>query len=393
MAKVVKKYDVFISSPSDLAAERDIVQEAIEQLNQIRGLKEGFQLNPLRWEKDVSSQIGDHPQTIINQQIGDEYDIFVGILCNRFGQMTENYNSGTEEEFSRAYERYDKDKQRPEILFYFKDPRKSELPIDAEHFLKVDGFKKKIGSLGIYENFDSPEHLKAKVLAALAKALDRLEKNAPIFGSNDVAQESSLSTPADGTMIKVSDFDEDIGIMDLTEMIFDAIEVFSDNLDTMSTATGKLGERMEARTKEIGNLQSTGDARKDQKIAKAIIEKVAAELQRYCHTLDQSIPNARREFSYALRCMEHAVIISHQDGMSNQEEAETLVSELEALRSTLSSVHEQTSGFRDEISRLPRMTSKLNQAKRRTVSSIDDFLKFLSEASVSIDVTSASIMQ
>ena len=66
MAKVVKKYDVFISSPSDLAAERDIVQEAIEQLNQIRGLKEGFQLNPLRWEKDVSSQIGDHTQTIIN---------------------------------------------------------------------------------------------------------------------------------------------------------------------------------------------------------------------------------------------------------------------------------------------------------------------------------------
>jgi hypothetical protein len=393
MARNLKNYDVFISSPSDVAVERDIVQEAIEQLNQIRGTKEGFRLNPIRWEKDVSSQIGGHPQTIISEQIGDEYDIFVGILCNRFGQETESYNSGTEEEFFRAYERYDRAGNSPEILFFFKDPRRSELPIDAEHFLKVSDFKKKIGSLGIYEEFESPDSLKAKVLAALVKALDRLEKSVATTNSSHEMEEKSSSTPVDGAVIKISDFDEDIGIMDLTEMFYDAIEVFSDNLETMSTATVKLGERLEDRTEELRNLKPTGDVRKDQKNAKVVVEKVAAEMQRYCHILDISIPSAKREFSSALRCMEHAVIISHQDGLSDRDEVKRLVDGLETLHSILSDAHEQTSSFRDGVSVWPRMTSKLNQAKRRTISSVNDVLELLSEASVNIDVTLNSIMQ
>ena len=393
MAKILKNYDVFISSPSDVAIERDIVHEAIIQINQIRGSKDGFQLNALRWEKDVSSQFGDHPQNIIFEQTGDEYDIFIGILCSRFGQETENYDSGTEEEFFRAYNRYDKDKISPEILFYFKDPRRSELPIDAEQLLKVSQFKEKIGPLGIYEPFDSPDTLKTKVLAALSKAIDRLEKNTHETTSTNEIKEKSSSSPSDHTLIKISEFDEDVGIMDLTEEVYDAIEVFTDNLETMSTATGKLGDRIEARAKEIQNLQPTGDTRRDQKNAKTVVEKVAAELQRYCHILDQSIPNARREFSHALRCTEHAVIISHQDGVSDQEGTEALSSELKALRYTLSVVHGQVSDFRNEISKLPRMTSKLNQAKRRTVNSIDNFLEFLSEASEGIDVSLGSIMQ
>lgn len=393
MARDIKKYDVFISSPSDVAVERDIVQEAIEQINQINGSREGFLLNPISWEKDVSSQIGSHPQKIINEQIGDEYDIFVGILCSRFGQETESYNSGTEEEFFRAYERYDSAKKIPEILFYFKDPRRSELPIDPEHLLKVSKFKKKIGSLGIYEDFDSPETLKTKVIKALVKALDRLKKNVPTISSSHDMEEKSSSPPVDSAVIKISEFDEDIGIMDLTEMVFSAFEGFNDNLETIGTATEKLGERMEARSEDLKKLQPTGDTRKDQKNAKAILEKVAAEMQRYCHTLDQSIPNARREFSSALHCMEHAVIISHQDGISDKDEVKNLVDELKKLRPILSDVHKQTSDFRDGVSDFPRMTSKMNQAKRRTVFFINKLLEFLSEASVSIDVTLDSIMQ
>jgi hypothetical protein len=391
MARDFKNYDVFISSPSDVAQERDVVQEAIEQINRSSGCKEGFRLNPIRWEIDVSSQIGSHPQKIINEQIGDEYDIFVGILCNRFGQKTESYESGTEEEFHRAYERYDSTKKTPEILFYFKDPRKSEYPIDAEHLLKVSEFKKMLGGLGIYESFDSSDSLKTKVVAALVKALDRLRKSVPENSDSHDVGEKPLSPPSDNAVINVSDFDEDIGIMDLTEMVFSAVEIFNDNLEIINAATEKLSERMVSRTEELRKLQPTGETRKDQKNAKAIVEKVAAEMQRYCHTLDQSIPNVKREFSSALRCMEHAVIISHQDGIIDQNEIKNLIDELESLNSILSNVHRQISDFRDAVSVSPRMTSKFNQAKRRTVSSINEFLEFISEASVSIDVTLKSV--
>ena len=44
--------------------------------------------------------MGSDPQQIINSQVSDEYDIFIGILWTRFGTPTERAGSGTEEEFS-----------------------------------------------------------------------------------------------------------------------------------------------------------------------------------------------------------------------------------------------------------------------------------------------------
>ena len=122
VVRTVEVYEVLISSPSDVIAEREVVQEAIDQINQISASNNNFRLVPKRWEEDVSSQIGDHPQTIINEQIGDQCDIFIGILCNRFGQETENYESGTEEEFFRAYERHTRDISGPEFCSTSRTP-------------------------------------------------------------------------------------------------------------------------------------------------------------------------------------------------------------------------------------------------------------------------------
>jgi len=391
MAKFLKVYDVFISSPSDVTSERDIVQEAIEQLNQIRGAKEGFRLNPLRWENNVSSQIGAHPQKIINEQIGNEYDIFIGILCTRFGQTTGDYQSGTEEEFFRAYDRFKSNKKNPEILFYFKDPRMSELPIDANQLLKVSNFKEKIGSLGIYEEFKSPDSLKQKILSALVKVLDRLESSSSEIGvDKDTKNENSVIS-ADNPIVKISEFDQDVGIIDLADMVQDAIEAFSSNMNVTTEATEDLSGKIESKTEELRSLNITGNSRDVRKKVKKVIEDIALEVQKYCHIIDQSTPNAKREFSSALSCMEHAVIISNQDGFRDKSEVYELVKELLALKVIITKVYEKTDGFRNSILGLPRMTSNLNQAKRRAVNSIGDILKFLSDASMSIDVTLESI--
>lgn len=394
MARTIRNYDVFISSPMDVAIERDVVQEAIAQINQIKSPKEGVQLNPIRWEKDVSSQFGASPQEIINEQIGDEYDIFVGILCSRFGTATDRYESGTEEEFFRAYERHMNSEAPPEIMFFFKDPRASESPLDVSQLTKVQSFKDKIQKMGVYEEFESSDGFKTQVIAALMRALERLAEKAPSEGLTLSVEKLNISTssmPSGASIVQVSEFDEDIGIIDLVETVLDSIEVFTDNLETMSLATGKLGERMQIKTAELKNLKPTGDTRKDQKTTKNIIEKIAAEMHRYCQVLDQSIPDAKREFLSALRCMEHAVIISNQDGMSSENEVNGLVDELVKIQTVLCTVQAQASGFRDSVSGLPRMTSKLNQAKRRTVNSLNDFLKFLSESSTSTEVTLDSI--
>lgn len=259
--------------------------------------------------------------------------------------------------------------------------------------MKVHSFKEKISSLGIYTEFDTRENLKTKVVVALHKAVERLRGRVVEKGrdTNQKTQDVSNGSANVNPLTKVSEFDEDIGLMELSELTVDAVESFNDILGTLATETEKLGSRISAGTDDLKALTPTGDLRQDQKSAKKIIEKIAAETQRYSHILDQGIPNARGEFSSALRYMQQTVIISLQDGMSSAGESKILVDELEALKVTISTVHEQTSGFQKAISSTPRMTSKLNQAKRRTTSSIGDLLGLLSDALDNIDATLVAI--
>jgi hypothetical protein len=76
----------------------------------------GYSLELLRWETHVTPG-GGRPQALINEQIGS-YDLFVGIMWRRFGTPTGVAGSGTEEEYRRAYELWEKNNSMP-LMFYF----------------------------------------------------------------------------------------------------------------------------------------------------------------------------------------------------------------------------------------------------------------------------------
>ena len=65
-----------------------------------------FVLDLLRWETHTRPGIGQSAQDVINPQIGDDYDIFLGMFGIRFGTPTREWQSGTEEEFRRALSRF-----------------------------------------------------------------------------------------------------------------------------------------------------------------------------------------------------------------------------------------------------------------------------------------------
>jgi hypothetical protein len=116
----MRTFRIFIASPGDVHQERDIVSIVVEELRRI--LRDIFQyeieLETMRWETHSWPDIGEDPQDVINQQIG-EFDLLVGIMWKRFGTPTKRALSGTGEEFNRAYEYY-KAYQRPRIMFYFR---------------------------------------------------------------------------------------------------------------------------------------------------------------------------------------------------------------------------------------------------------------------------------
>ena len=181
MTKPIQQIRIFISSPSDVKAERESAKRVIEELNRTICPPNGLTLFPLTWENNTYSAVGEYSQDVINQQIG-EYDIFVGIMANRFGTPTPNAGSGTEEEFNIAYE----NRTNTQIMFFFKDAPINPSSLDLSQLDKVRKFKEKIGNKGVYY-FQFPEDFERIFREHLTMHLSnnyfskKIDKDAKVF--------------------------------------------------------------------------------------------------------------------------------------------------------------------------------------------------------------------
>lgn len=175
MIIIVKKtYDilnVFISSPSDVYEEREILDEVIRDLNNIWMDTLGIMLKSKRWETNVDSKItNQNPNNIILEEIG-EYDIYIGIMWNRFGVPANGYESGTEQEFRIALNQFNENK-KPLIKFYF-SKRKFTLDTIEEtvQYGKVIKFKEEIKNIGIIKNYETIEEFKYILFLELSNCI------------------------------------------------------------------------------------------------------------------------------------------------------------------------------------------------------------------------------
>ena len=130
-----KKYiRIFIGSPGDVDAEREIACKAISDVEEILKIfKDHYpdiSIPPLRaigWEQ-VPSRVGLPNEIILERFPIEESDIFIFVLWKRFGSPPgtrrgdgSKYSSGTEEEFDKAYFQNRRNKTgRPFIMVYQK---------------------------------------------------------------------------------------------------------------------------------------------------------------------------------------------------------------------------------------------------------------------------------
>jgi uncharacterized protein DUF4062 len=136
------------ASPGDVAQERETaIRKVVDELNEGVAREKGFVIRALSW-MNVAPDLG-RAQQVILDQIG-AFDIFVGVMGSQFGSPTGDYQSGTEEEFYKAYYSW-LATQRPRVLFYFKQGL-DRLPTNDEELsqlTKVVKFKGEIQQLGL----------------------------------------------------------------------------------------------------------------------------------------------------------------------------------------------------------------------------------------------------
>jgi hypothetical protein len=169
----VRLIKLLLSSPGDVAEERDRVSRAVFRFNQESVEERGLFIKLIRWE-DMAPQIGPGAQNVINKQIG-EYDLFIGIMWNRFGTRTDVAASGTKEEFDAAVHLW-KENEKPWITFYFCDrPANFTNPEQLEQKRLVLEFRSELQNLGVVRSFISADEFEELVLKDLVRITSSAE--------------------------------------------------------------------------------------------------------------------------------------------------------------------------------------------------------------------------
>ena len=144
-----KEIRIFLASPSDVCDERETVKNIIDEINLTNGDEEPFVLKLINWESCTYPSVGEYSQDVINNQIG-AYDIFVGIWWKRFGTPTKKADSGTKEEFDRAYKSWKDSHGKPRIMTYFNKENIPQKDFDIDQYKKVLEFKAEVSEKGVY---------------------------------------------------------------------------------------------------------------------------------------------------------------------------------------------------------------------------------------------------
>jgi len=110
-------YRVLIASPSDLAEERQVATEAINEWNSQHAIAEAVVLLPVKWETHATPRSGVRPQEAINEDLVHNSDILVGMFWTRFGTNTGIAESGTVEEIDEFLAA-----AKPAMLYFSRRP-------------------------------------------------------------------------------------------------------------------------------------------------------------------------------------------------------------------------------------------------------------------------------
>jgi hypothetical protein len=211
MPRNVTKIKIFIASPGDTQDERKSASEIIEELNKIN-LLNNIEFELVKWETHTYSGIGEDAQDVINKQINDEYDIFVGLMWKRFGSATKRASSGTEEEFLRALEIHKKKSRPIKILFYFSQTAIPPKDIDTEQLQKINQFKEQLKNAGVYYwDYSSIKEFEGLLKVQISKSARELINDLNIQKPDAIAISPDDKVENDG----------ELGLFDLVERFSD----------------------------------------------------------------------------------------------------------------------------------------------------------------------------
>ncbi len=374
MSRTEQVFGVFVSSPSDLEDERSRLNEVIQEFNITWSRNFGIRLDLIRWETHGYPGIGKDPQDVLNQELPDDFDIFVGLMWGRFGTETERAGSGTEEEFHRTLKRYRKDPNGVKIMFYFKDAPISPSDIDPDQLKKVNEFRASLGSKGSlfweFKDLDQFEQLLRQHLSRQVQEFARSQ-----------SQEDVPSTPSQnrsGGDTKGGETN-DLGFLDYIDKAEEDFSVLTEITSRIVEQVETLGKNMNKRTEEINATLIQTQGQMSRSKSRSLIDHAATDMNHFVSSMAKELPLFRETLERGADAVVQIALISIEFVSEDKTQIREMQGELYTLLPNLKNAFDNLELLKNSVEALPRMTSNLNRAKRETVEILDKLLDNLAE--------------
>lgn len=370
---------ILVASPSDVEEERKALEDVINEFNLTWADSHKVWLELVKWETHTRPGFGADAQDVINKQIGDQYDIFLGIMWGRFGSPTSRAESGTEEEFERAYSRLETSPENIQIMFYFKDAGIPPSKIDPTQLAKVQEFQQKIATKygGLYHSFGDTEEFRTKTRIHLSQLVSDWKKALPtsLAGTTKTTAHAPTGNAADplANLTALTDDEYEDGVIELSERATDAMRTVGEIVEKISGATEELGAKFHERTNEVNQLTSGGSS-PDLKAVKRVSNSAANNLEVYVSRLSVEIPEFHKQHSLAMDTFGRIAMISSTDLEEDPEDIKTALVQVQDYQNAILGSSDSLLQLRGTIANLPRMTSAFNRARRRTTAIMDDLI-------------------
>lgn len=329
------------------------------------------------WETHSRPAFGNDPQDVLNDQLPDDYDVFLGILWGRIGTSTPRAESGTIEEFECAFKRYKNDNDSIELMVYFKDegipPSKSD-PVQLE---KVQKFKTSLGEKGgLHSTFEDASSFESSLRAHLSSLAQKFSGTSQPKKNKtaNVSKPDPKETKEAGTY---ESGEVELGLFDYIEIYESQMSGMTSTMDTISEATVKVGNLMDKRVAEINALD---EVERGGKPARKIVKMSSDDISRFSLALKQQLPiysGARLE---AFDTLSNILALYDDFGDTESMDLEDLDRELKSMLDGCSEAKNSLADFRDTIAGLPRLSSELNRAKRGALTQLGCMLDELDGA-------------
>jgi hypothetical protein len=379
MAKQITHISVFLASPSDLNEERAVVKNVIDELNSIVRQTLNVHLDLLTWENNAYPSVGIDAQDVINKQLGDEYDIFIGMMWKKFGTPTHRAGSGTEEEFNRAYEKFVQTKGETKIMVYFSAKPVQLDEIDVEQLGKIKEFKKRAQDLGVLHwSFNDADSFQ-KLLKMHLLSHVRDVKNSLEASHNNLTEQKDYKAAGDVVALNITNIEKDEDDAELGYL--DLMENFHENFAQVEKILVKIGEHVE----DLGE-QMSRKASKSPHSYRAVIDSSAADISNYVQLTNVELPRFRDLFTTAIDSFSNGLaLVESEGGGMGAVDLEELLEAIDGAKNNVQGAVDSVIGFRDVIVSWPSVAKTLNKAVRLLLVTLSDLIGELTNSVLLLD--------